>query len=48
MWTLKKFKTEAAMAAWIKKMRSRVQYDIIYINNGYAVEYRPLIIIDIQ
>jgi hypothetical protein len=45
MWTIKSFKSQELMNAWIDKNKSKVQYNIIYINNGYGVEYKKLRII---
>ncbi len=51
MWTIKtwKFKTfkqrqraRGLMCGWIEKNQGRVQYQEIFVNNAYAVEYRPL------
>jgi len=48
MWQVKKFKTQQALNDWQANNSHRYQIDIIYINNGFAVEYKPLRIIDIQ
>jgi hypothetical protein len=48
MWTTKYFKTYQAAIKWIESNKHKYQCDIVYINNGYGVEYRPLRIIDIQ
>jgi hypothetical protein len=42
MWTVKTFKTLAAMRAWIDRNAYRVEFREVFINNGYAVDYRPL------
>jgi hypothetical protein len=42
MWEFKKFKTFAQQKAWIEKNDYRYQITIIYINNGYGVEYKKL------
>jgi hypothetical protein len=42
MWQTKFFKTFKRQAKWIDKNKNRYQIDIIFINNGYAVEYRKL------
>lgn len=42
MWKTKKFKTNAEKEAWIEKNKDKIQYTEIFINNGYAVEYKPL------
>jgi hypothetical protein len=30
------------MEAWIERNKHRIQYEEIFVNNAYAVEYRPL------
>jgi CHASE1-domain containing sensor protein len=45
MWIVKKFKSQEKMNAWIVKNEHKVQYTILYVNNGYALEYKPLRII---
>jgi len=45
MWTLKTFKTFKAMNAWCEKNDYRYWIVPIVVNNGYAVEYKPLRII---
>lgn len=42
MWEFKEFKTQEAMERFINKNKHRIQYEIVYINNGFAVEYRKL------
>jgi len=42
MWKSKKFKTYKAMTSWLSINQSKIQFDVIYIMNGYAVEYKPL------
>ena len=42
MWQTKTFKTLAEQTAWIERNSGRYQIDIIFINNGYGVEYRNL------
>ena len=43
MWTIKKFKTASAMRAWMDKNAGRYQMTVIFIENGYALEYRALV-----
>jgi hypothetical protein len=43
MWQAKTFKTHEAMEAFIQKHKSKIQYQEVFINNGYAIEYRKLI-----
>ena len=47
MWQIKTFKTREAMLLWIARNESRMQWNQIYINNGYAVEYRKLRMINV-
>ena len=43
MWEIKTFKTYEAQEKWIKANDHNHQIEIIYINNGYGVEYKKLI-----
>jgi hypothetical protein len=42
MWTIKQFKTSRAMQEWINANSGRVCWNEVFVNNGYAIEYRPL------
>jgi hypothetical protein len=42
MWQIKEFKTKEAMMKFIENSKNKRQVEIIYINNGYAVEFRNL------
>ena len=42
MWTIKKFKTAADQAYWIAANAHRYQITPLFVNNGYAVEYKKL------
>lgn len=42
MWLTKFFKSESALQHFILKNTGKIQYSIIYINNGYGIEYRKL------
>lgn len=42
MWRTKTFKTKEEMKNWLDKRSGRIQYNEIFINNGYGVEWRPL------
>jgi len=42
MWKIKEFKTFEAMNAWLSINQSKIQFEVMYILNGYAVEYKPL------
>jgi len=45
MWKTKTFNTIEERDNWIEKNSHKYQIDIIFINNGYGVEYRKLHII---
>jgi hypothetical protein len=45
MWEIKHFKTFAAQEAWVAKNSCRCQFVRLFVNNGYAVEYRKLRVI---
>jgi hypothetical protein len=42
-WKIKIFKTQEAMASWLQRNGRRVQWQEIFVNNAYAVEYRKLV-----
>ena len=42
MWSTKYFKSHAKLIEWVGKNQHKNQITIIYVNNGHAVEYRPL------
>lgn len=42
MWQIKVFSTEEARERWIAKRVGAVQYERIFVNNGYGVEYRKV------
>ncbi len=42
MWATKRFKTSHAMANWIGANQHRFQIVPLYVNNGYAVEFKKL------
>ncbi len=42
MWTIKVFKTREKMNKFIQKNEGRIQWVEVFVNNGYAIEYRPL------
>lgn len=44
MWETKKFKTRNAMLAWIAKNSHRYQWVELYVNNGYAIECKKLVL----
>ena len=43
MWTIKTFKTKEMMNKFIEKNRSKIQYQEVFINNAYGIEYRKLV-----
>jgi len=45
MWQRKHFTTRFEMIDWIEANESRIQWDEIFVDHGYAVEYRKLRII---
>jgi hypothetical protein len=42
MWQTKTFRTAQAMRQWVAPREHRIQWVEVYINNGYAIEWRPL------
>lgn len=42
MWNTKFFKSEAQMNKWIEQNKKYYKIDVIFVNNGYAVEYKEL------
>jgi hypothetical protein len=42
MWTIKTFKTHSAMLSFIEKNKHKIQFNEVFINNSYAIEYRKL------
>lgn len=42
MWNVKKFPSAARLAEWRKRNAHRFQIVEIAINNGWAVEFKPL------
>lgn len=45
MWNSKRFKSRDEMLAWIKRHEGLIQYNEIFIENGYAIEWRRLRIV---
>ena len=45
-WSIKTFRTKEAMERFTTN--NRIQWHEIFINNGYAVEYRKMRVIDIR
>ena len=42
MWHTKYFDTQTQMNSWIDKHKHKYQIDVIYIDSGFAIEYREL------
>lgn len=42
MWQIKKFKTQQAMAEWLAKRDGKIQFVEVFVENGWAVEWRKL------
>lgn len=42
MWEIKTFKTRQDLLDFVGKNYGKIQYQEIFINNGYAIEYRKL------
>ena len=42
MWQIKTFKTQESMHKWINAHIAHYRIVEVFINNGYAVEYRKL------
>jgi len=42
-WQTKTFKTKEAQQKWIDKNSTNYQIVEVFVNNGYAVDYRSLI-----
>jgi hypothetical protein len=43
MWTTRHFKSHAVQEAWILANSYRFQITRLFVNNGYAVEWRKLV-----
>lgn len=43
MWEVKEFKSAKAQNVWVAKNSGRYQITPLFVNNGFAVEYRPLV-----
>lgn len=42
MWQVKTFKTKEAFQAWVARNDARVQWQEVFVNNGYGVTFKPL------
>lgn len=45
MWKVKYFETFEAQQKWIDANEHQYQITVIYVNNGYAVEYKKVRVI---
>jgi hypothetical protein len=45
MWETKLFKTKEAMATWVAKNDRTHQWQEIFVNNAFGIEYRKLRVI---
>jgi hypothetical protein len=45
MWQTKVFKTKESMQQWITKNQHKTQWQEIFINNAYGVEFKLLRVI---
>lgn len=43
MWEIKTFKTQKQLNNFILKNKNKIQYNIIFVNNGFGIEYKKLI-----
>lgn len=43
MWEIKTFKTKKQLNNFIKRNKNKIQYNVIFINNGFGIEYKKLI-----
>ena len=48
MWTYKMFKTYNDMALWISKNEHKYLIEQVFVDKGFCVEYKPLVVIDIK
>jgi hypothetical protein len=45
MWQTKVFKTKESMQQWITKNQHKTQWQEIFINNAYGIEFKQLRVI---
>lgn len=43
LWQIRRFKSLAAQNKWCREHQHTHQITILFVNNGYAVEFRKLI-----
>lgn len=46
-WKTKTFKTRALMDAWVEKNKHKYQMSEVFINNGFGMDYKPLLKINV-
>lgn len=42
MWVIRTFRNKGNMEKFIEKYQNRIQYNQIFINNGYGITYKQL------
>lgn len=47
-WQTKEFKTLEQMNKWVNKNKHKYVIEQVFVDNGYCVEYKSLIVIDIK
>lgn len=45
MWQIRHFKTAKTQQRWIDANQRHAQIEVLFVNNGFAVQYRPLRIV---
>lgn len=48
MWQVKTFRTRQAMLDWVEKNEGLIECEEVFVNDGYAVEYRKLRVINME
>lgn len=43
MWEVRTFKTKEQLDNFIERNKNKIQYDIIFVNNGFGIEYKKII-----
>lgn len=43
MWQIKMFDDRAKMVKWVKRNYGKYQMVEVFVNNAWAVEYKPLV-----
>lgn len=42
LWKIKIFKTREKANAWLEKNEHKIQWQEVFVNNAWAIEYRKL------